>query len=459
MGVAALASNAQGTTQQQTMPERWRLDSSFEQTLPDDDLWWKTFQDPLLDSLIIRAVDQNYNVAMAAHRVEIARQTLLQARSRYYPTLGLSGGWTKSRSSGALSSQSLPATNASYWDLGVNMSWEIDLFGKITAQSRDKKALWQATKAQYVGTMVTLVADVATYYMNVRTNQALLEVAQEHIKSQKRVMEITEARYEAKLASKVDVAQARQVYYSTLASIPSLETSITTTINSIAVLLNEDPAVMQQMLSAPQPMPTHLQIVQAGTPMELLRRRPDIVAAERQLAASALELGIAKKEFLPTLTLDGAIGTGAHAGKDLFKNNTLTYSVAPRLSWTIFDGMSRRAGVVAAKESMQIAIEEYNLTLLTAVQEVDNAMATYLNSLKTIDLDTKVYEQSKEAFELSMAQYKQGLAPFTNVMNSQITMLQYADALVSTRGSALNSLINLYRALGGGYSSELPSAN
>lgn len=438
------------------MPQSWRYVEAFEQTLPDDDQWWKTFQDATLDQLVAEAVERNYNVAMAARRMEIARQTLVQARSQYFPTVGLNAGWSKSRTSGAMESATAPATTASYFSLGADASWQVDLFGKITAQVRDKKALYEASRAQYVGAMVTLCADVATYYINLRTQQAQLQVALRHIQSQDSVVSKTRARYQASLASKVDVAQALTVYYSTQASVPGLETSIASSINSLAVLLNEDPGQMRQRLGQPAPMPSHMQLVSAGTPMQLLRRRPDIVAAEKQLAAAACELGIAKKDFLPTLSVDGSIGTSAHSGGDLFKNNSLTWSVAPRLSWTLFDGMSRRAAVRSARLAMENAIDDYNLTMVNAVQEVDNAMTAYLNSLKTIDLDTKVYEQSAETFNLAMNLYTSGLGTFTNVMNAQMTMLQYANALVTTRGNALVSLVNLYRALGGGYSSDLP---
>ncbi len=214
------------------------------------------------------------------------------------------------------------------------------------------------------------------------------------------------------------------------------------------------PEQIHAMLDTPRELPDFHQIVAVGVPMELLRRRPDVVEAEYALAADAAALGIAKKDFLPTLSIAGSIGTQAHDAGDLFSDRSFTYSIAPTLSWTVFDGMARKAAVVSAREQMQVGIDNYNLTLLTAVQEVDNAMSQYVNSLHYIDLIEQVVEQAQKSFELSIDLYKKGLSSFINVSDAQIARLQYADELVSARGAALSALINLYQALGGGWSVE-----
>ncbi len=437
-----------------SLPARWSYTAEFTQTMPTDDGWWKTFNDPLLDSLISKGIEKNYNVLTAYHRMEIARQTLKQASSQYYPALIFSGGWTKSRSSGAMTTSSTPANTISYFSLGIDMSWQIDLFGKITAQARDKKALWQASRAQYVGTMVSISGSIASYYIGLRIYQAEQRVAMEHLESQKKVVEITEARHEAGLVSMLDVSQARTVYYATQATIPPLETAIRGSMNAIAVLLGEDIEDVVAMLTPEVPLPDCNHLVPAGVPANLLRRRPDIVAAEYNLAAYAAELGIAKKDFLPTLTLNGSIGTEAHRGDDLFRNNSLTYAIAPTLSWTLFDGFARRSAVASARQMMEIGIEEYNLTVLTAVQEVDNAMAAYTNALRAIDITDKVVEESQRSFDLSIDLYKQGLTPFSNVVDAQMNLLQYSDSRVTAQGRALTALVDLYKALGGGFQME-----
>lgn len=439
-----------------SLPARWSYTAEFSQTLPSEDSWWKAFEDPMLDSLISEGIERNYNVLMACHRMEIARQTLKQVSSQYYPALNLNAGWTKSRSSGAMTTSATPASTLSYFSLGVDMNWQIDLFGKITAQARDKKALWQASRAQYVGTMVSIGSSIASCYMSLRVYQAERRVAMEHLESQKKVVEITEARHEAGLVSMLDVSQARTVYYSTEASLPPLESAIRAQINAIAVLMGKEPGELSDVLDRDgSELPEYHHLVPVGFPESLLRRRPDIVEAEYNLAARAAELGIAKKDFLPTLSLNGSIGTQALKGGDLFRENSWTYSIAPTLSWNLFDGFARRSAVVSAREMMEIGIEEYNMTVLTAVQEVDNAMAAYSNALKAIEITENVVKESQRSFDLSIDLYKQGLTPFTNVVDAQMNLLQYSDSRVTARGRALQALVDLYKALGGGFDSGL----
>lgn len=433
----------------QTMPERWDYSADFEQTLPSDDDWWKLFNDPLLDSLINEGTTNNYNIRIALQRIEMARLAVGQAASQYYPTISIDAGYTKARTAGAMSGKNIPSTNSSYFSLGADMSWEIDLFGKITQQVKGKKALLSVSKADYVGAMVSMAADIATYYMNLRTLQAELQVAHEHLLSQDKVVKIAEARHEAGLVSKLDVAQAKTVYYSTEAAIPELETSIRKNINAIAILLGVYPGELASRLTQTSPQPDYRQVIQTGIPMNLLRRRPDIVAAERQLAVYASQIGIAKKDFLPSLSLQGSVGVASHDFDNLFKKNSFEYSIAPTLSWTLFDGFDRKYALASAKAEMELGVETYNQTVMNAVQEVDNAMTAYLSALETIELDRKVLEQSHEAFNLAIEQYKEGLAAFTNVVDAQISWLNYANSLVSAQGNALTSLVELYQALGG----------
>lgn len=459
LSLAALAfmafpSQAQERFDADDMPSRWAYTTDFDQTVPTDDAWWRSFGDAMLDSLIAIGIDRNYDIAMAARRIEIARQGVRRAQAAYYPSVTANARWTRARSSGAVVSPEIDASTSSYFGLGIDMNWEIDLFGKITARTRQEKASFKASRAQYAAMAVSITSKIASAYMRLRTLQGEKAVLQEHISSQKRVVEITEARFEAGISSMLDVAQAKTTYLSTEASITTLNTDIATAINTIGVLTGMFPEQIHAMLDTPRELPDFHQIVAVGVPMELLRRRPDVVEAEYALAADAAALGIAKKDFLPTLSIAGSIGTQAHDAGDLFSDRSFTYSIAPTLSWTVFDGMARKAAVVSAREQMQVGIDNYNLTLLTAVQEVDNAMSQYVNSLHYIDLIEQVVEQAQKSFELSIDLYKKGLSSFINVSDAQIARLQYADELVSARGAALSALINLYQALGGGWSVE-----
>lgn len=430
------------------LPEKWSYESPFTQTIPTEDNWWKCLDDNLLDSLIYEGVQNNYNLMMAARRITIARQNLNNARSQYLPYFDLNASWNKVRSSGMNGTQ---PSAVDYFSMGINMSWQIDLFGKITSQAREKKALWQASQAQYAGAMITLCSEIAKTYAQLRTWQAEWVVAQEHITSQHKIVKLTEARHEAGIASMLDVTQARLVYYSTCASVPSLETSISSAISSLAILIGVYPDSLTSELSAVKPLPEYRHIVATGIPMELLRRRPDIAESEFQIASYAAAIGVAKKEFLPALALNGSIGTEAHHTGDLFRNRSLTYSITPTLTWTIFDGFSRRYSTIAAREQMEMAVESYNLTVMTAVEEVDNAMTSYVNSLRHIDLLDNVISQSRKSLELSVDLYKRGLAQFSNVVDAQMSLLENQNSLIMAQGQALTSLITLYEALGGGW--------
>ena len=433
------------------MPQNWAYNEFFSQNLPTDDYWWKTFDDPCLDSLIAAGVDNNYNVVMAAHRINIAAQAVNSSRAAYFPQLDFSGGWQKARSSGGLGQHIMDATTADRFALGLNMNWEIDLFGKITQKVKASKKAYDASQAEYAGVMTALCANIAKSYITLRMYQAEYRVAQEHILSQGKILKIAEARHEAGLASMLDVTQAKTLYYSTQASVPGLEAAIHSTINSIATLTGVYPDSIYAALNIPKLLPDHRQIIPIGVPAQLLRRRPDIVEAECQLAQYAAQLGIAKKDFLPTLSLDASIGTAAREAGDLFKKQTLTYTVAPTLSCTIFDGMARKAGVVSAREQMEIGIDNYNLTVMNAVEEVDNAIASYTASLKNIAVLEDVIENSNKSRELSLDLYKRGLNPFTDVVNAQLNCLTYENSIIESKGRALSSLISLYEALGGGW--------
>lgn len=431
------------------MPDAWSYHSDFEPTLPADDIWWHEFGDQLLDSLITEATTGNYDVRMAVRRIAMAREAVGVARAGYYPSLSLGAGYTKGREAGAMTSSSAQSVNTGYFNLGVDVAWQIDLFGRVTSQVAAGKAQADVSRADYLSAMVSVAAEVATYYMNLRTQQAQLQVAREHLQQQKRVVEIAEARHQAGLVSKLDVARAKTVYYSTEAAIPQLERSIRVCANAIAVLLGQYPDAMRARLEAPAPQPDCRRLIAAGVPADLLRRRPDIIAAERQIAAYAAQCGVARKDYLPALTLEGSVGVAAHDIGDMFRSNSLQYSIAPRLSWTIFDGLSRKYAVAEARERMQLGIEQYNSTVMGAFSEVDNAMTSYLTALRTIDLDRNVFDQSREAFDLALEQYKGGLTSLNDVVDAQISWLDSADSLVAARGDALTSLIQIYRSLGG----------
>lgn len=422
------------------MPSHWTYQPEYEQTLPEDDNWWTSFHDTLLDSLICEASTANFNLLQAAHRRESARLSVKQARSAYYPTVNVAAAYGRSRTAGV---------DANSYSVLGQAQWEIDVFGRIRQQVKAKKAAYLGTKADYTAAMISMAADMATYYIEYRVAQTRLAIANDHLESQGRVLKIAEARHEAGLVSKLDVTQAKIVYLTTQSSIPDIKYQMRTYVTAMATLLGVYPDSIEPMLKRPRPLPAYEMLIPAGVPADLLRRRPDIISAEASLAEAAANVGLAKKEFLPTLSLEGEIGLQADRLKDLTGKQGVHWNVGPTLSWTLFDGFSRGYGVGIAREQMLTAIDNYNMVVLNAVADVDNSMAYYRSSLETLDYNTQLFEQSREALSLSLDQYKQGLSAFTNVVDAQIDLLSAAVNMASAQGCALTALIDLYKSLGG----------
>lgn len=434
-----------------TIPAQWTYTSDFSQESPVTDKWWKSFNDPALDSLIEIGVKNNYDVLTAARRIKIAHASIKMSESGYYPSVSVDAGWVRNRSAAKLTNQNYPSTTSEYFNLGLNFSWQIDLFGQITQQVKEKKSQWKASRSQYDAAMVALCGNIATAYIQLRVWQNQYSLAVSHIKSQKIVSDMAEARFKSGLASMLDVSQARTVYYSTLSTLPMLNSAILTQINSIAILLGVYPDEIKPMLQAYKALPDYRQIVSVGVPLELLRRRPDIQTAEYLLAADAASVGVAKKDFLPILTLNGTVGVDSHNIKNIFTKDAFNYTIEPKLSWTVFDGLLRRNSVISAKEQLEISIENYNNTILIAYQDVENAMITYKYSLLNIDAVNPVISEASKSLELSIDLYKKGLSAFTNVVDAQLSLLEYSNSLITAQGKAITSLIALYESLGGGW--------
>ncbi len=433
------------------LPERWLYVPDHLQTSPSEDRWWKEFGDTTLNMLISKAEANNYNVASALKRIQLADKEMEITRSGYYPNVGVSAGWTGAQQSGATGKNVGPSVRSRYFSAGVNMSWEIDVFGKIKRQLKADKAAIDVSRADYDAVMVSLCANVATTYLQLRTYQMQYEVAVEHIKSQEKVLKIAEARQEAGIGNMLEVTQARIVLYSTQSSVPGLESSIRSTANALAVLTGVYPAELVPKLLVPGVLPKDVGMPAVGVPADLLRRRPDIVEAEAQLAQYAAMIGVAKNDFLPVLSLDGSIGTSARKLGNMFGAHSLDYSIAPTLSWTVFDGLARNYKTAEAKIQFEAAADNYNLTVLNAIEEVENAISRYNSYLQEIDCLNKLIEQSKKSLELSLDLYKQGLTAFSNVVDAQQSYLENQNSLVAARGDALAQLVNLYQALGGGF--------
>lgn len=435
-----------------SLPSRWEYFPSAEgRIISLDDDWWKNFEDPLLDSLVSLALKENYDLRTAYNNINIALNNYRATRSNYFPTVSATAGWEKDRITGTMYGDG-SATKRRYWTGELGISWQIDLFGKITRQAQSKKSLWQASQAEWAATMLTVVGQVITEYVDLRVAQLQLEIMQKHAESQLEVVEMVLARQEAGVASMLDVAQAKTVYYSTLANIPGYENTITSCINSLAVLTGTYPDRLPHGLHhIPGELPKYQQLISVGIPMDLLRRRPDIIEMEKTVASYAAQLGVAKKDFLPTLTLEGTISTIARDFDKLFSRQSIGYTIAPTLTWNFPTGGELTYNVRVARETLDNEINNYNYTVMNAVEETNNALSLFRTAMMHIKSIDDVVVWAQKSLSLSVSLYKDGLTAFSNVVDAQETLLEYETEAVTARQNALTALVNIYTALGGGW--------
>lgn len=433
-----------------SIPAVWEMDPRYFQTTPSEDPWWDEFGDSRLKELIAQAVENNFDVLAAQKRIQSAAQMIRSTKAGYYPTLTADAGWSRERMAGAITGRNGISSTESYFSLGLSMNWEIDVFGRIQSQLKSDKANYEATVAEYDATLVSLVSNLAKAYFQLRLAQEQYEIALKNIENQKELLHIAKTRYEVGLSPLIDVKQAEMVVIKTQASLPGLKADISTYLNEVALLVGVYPEKLQSLLeSAPLPSCPAPGVVE--NPESLLRRRPDLVEAERQLAGYAAKIGIAKKDFLPTLSVSAGIGTEARSLKDLFGRGSLYYNVMPTLSWTIFDGMARNAQLAEARYDFEAQIESYNLTVMTAVQEVNNAMVNWQSVTEQLAYYSQVLNDARTVLNLEVDRYRQGLNDFSDVATAETDVLTYENTVAAEKAARLAAIVTLYTALGGGW--------
>lgn len=432
------------------IPDSWSYDEIFSQEAPGEERWWDRFEDPKLDSLITIACERNFSVIAAMANIRRAKASWKGIRSNMLPTLDFGAGWQRNKSSGNIAASDFNESWSGYFDANLSMSWEIDIFSKIYKRAKAQKELYIASEEEYRAVLMTLCANVATTYFSLRTSLAKAQVLKENAGSQMEIIKLVEARYNSGLASKLDVSQARSVYYSTLASIPPIEADILQYRNTLATLIATYPQEMRNFVCEPQLQYVYMEPVNIGIPAGLIRRRPDIRANEKEVEAYASLLGASKRDWLPSVYINGSIGFMSEDIKKLPRSKSLTWEIAPSISWNIFDGKTTYA-TREAKAQLEQSIAQFNNSVLTAIQEVENAMAIYKNSILQIVALRETVNRNRETLNLSIELYRQGLAEFQNVLDAQRTLLNYQETLVQAQGNSLISLVELYKALGGGW--------
>ena len=439
---------------ERALPNTWLSDNSyFQQTLPNNDQWWSNFNDSTLDSLIEMAIQQNYSIQMAIDRIAMAKANLRIQQGNYYPSLALTTGWTRQQNSGNINN--LPQSISQYSNASLAMSWEIDLFGSIRNRVKAEKKYFAASQEEYKAVMVSLCAQVASAYIHLRELQQEIEVVKKNCESQWGVVLITQKRFETGLASKLDVSQALSVYYETKASLPMLESGIIQYANSLGVLLALYPTDIRSITQEAKPLPEYIEMVSIGIPAQLLLRRPDLRTSFYQVEAQAASLGASKSDWWPKVFVNGSIGFSSHDLDKLIRHTSLTYEIAPSISWNLFQGTKLIQATRLAKVQLDESIRQFNEDILVAIQEVDNAMNAYKYSIKQIVNLREVVNQGKQTLELSLDLYKQGLIPFQNVLDAQRSLFNYEQDLIQSKGSSLLYLIQLYQALGGGWNTTI----
>lgn len=411
--------------------------------------WWEILQDDQLNQLIDVARSSNYNVMIALSRIDQQRLAYQIQQSQYYPSMSLESGYNMQQLSQSNKTVNRPGSAF------LNMSWEVDVFGRIRKSVKSAKADYLASIDDYNSVMVSLFSDVAQAYVDLRTYQKRLEVAKSNVESQRETLEITKARYTSGLASDLDVAQAMTIVASTDALIPFYESMVDVQINSLGVLLGKYPWELRQQLTAGGEIPDPPEAIAVGVPRDLVRNRPDIQSLENQILAQAESLGATRSQILPQFYINGSFGYQSEQFQNFVEDESMTWSLGASAVWTFFDGFNIQRNVKYDQVLLESLEYDYNQSILQAMQEADNAMTKYLNSQKQVAAQELAVEAASKTFRLSLDLYKSGLADFQTVLDSQRSLLSYADQLAVDEGEVIQNLIQLYAALGGGWDPDV----
>ena len=418
--------------------------------------WWTNFNDSELDSLVGRAVRSSLDLRIAQARVREARAQYGIASADLWPTVDGSSSYARQRQSkhqplvDSVPLPGVPFENDVY-QAGFDASWEIDVFG---GKRRAKEAAGSQVLASEFGrrdVLITLLGDVARSYVDLRGYQGRLAIARENIDAQEKALAITRDRFAKGLSSDLDVQQASTVLATTRAGVPTLESSIQTSIHRLEVLLGQQPGSLQAELSQASPIPAQPPMVPVGLPSELLLRRPDIRQAERQLAAATANIGVAKSDLFPKFFLTGSAGFQSVNASDWFTSGSQFWSVGPTMQWRIFDAGRIRSNIKLQNARQEEALAAYEKTVLTAFEEVENGLVVYAKEqVRRRSLQDAVVS-SQKSLDTANKLYANGLTDFLRVLDAERSLYQSQDALVQSDRTISANLIALYKSLGGGW--------
>lgn len=415
--------------------------------------FWTLFGEPLLTKLVDQALVANKDLGIASANLRAARAARGLARFDLFPSVTAGGSHLRVKQS----EHQLPGVpederEFDNVDAGFDAAWELDFFGRVRRGVQAARAEEQAAAAQLRDAQVTVTAEVARNYFVLRGLQDQLGVAIRNSENQRQTLSLTEARLDAGRGTELDTSRATAQLQTTLASIPPLRASIAGTIYRLSVLTGQMPTALTAELDTVQPLPALPQINAIGTPDALLRRRPDIRVAERQLASATARIGVAVGDLFPRVTFIGSVGYNAGNSSNLGNAGSETYTFGPSISWAALDLGRVRSRILIADAQTDAALAAYESTVLLALEETEGALVTYGHSQSRRDTLEQAAAASSKAANLARQRFEGGLTDFLNVLDAERDALSAQDSLAQSRTQTATSLIAVYKALGGGWS-------
>jgi len=414
--------------------------------------WWRTLNDPVLSRLMEQAVAGNLDLKEARARVQEARARRGIEEAGLFPYVDASGKIMRSQGS----EETGAGTERTLYAAGFDAGWEVDIFGGIRRSVEAAGADLEASQASLRDVLVTLTAEVALNYVEMRAYQTRLAVAEANLKAQEETHQLTRWRYQAGLSDALSVEQARYNLENTRSQVPTLRSGMEASRNRIAVLLGKEPGKLHKELGSSAPIPVTPLRVAVGIPAECIRRRPDVRQAERELAGQTARIGVATADLYPKFSLLGSIGLEALSFGGFASSDGLTYSIGPAFSWRLFDAEAIRQNIKVQTALQEQSLARYESAILTALEEVENSLKAYAEEQNRRFALQQASEAAQEAVKLAQNKYEAGIIDFNEVLDAQRSLLSFEDQLAQSEGTVTTNLITLYKALGGGWA-EMPA--
>jgi multidrug efflux system outer membrane protein len=426
------------------------------QTLADEELarWWMVFGDPTLSSLVERAVGANLDLQLAEARIRQARAAKGVAAGGLGPALDASAAYQRSRSSLTAADGRTAAITGDQYQAGFDAFWEIDIFGGRRRNLEAADADVQAAIESRRDVLVSLTAEVALDYIQLRAYQQQIAITQQNLAAQQHSAKLTRERFEGGFVSGLDVANAEAQTATTASQIPLLESLAQQTIYSISILIGEAPPALDAELFPAGAIPGAPPVAPVGVPSDLLRRRPDIRLAEAQIHAATARIGVATAELFPKFTIAGSVGVRANDFGSLFNWSNNFWSLGPSALWRLFESGSLKAGVEVQKALQEQDVIVYRQTVLNALQEVENALVASAKEQAHREALVTAVAANRKAVSLSETLYTEGLTDFISVLITQQALYNTENALVQSTATVSTNLVALYKALGGGWTED-----